>query len=107
MQGGATQGIGWALSEEYVFDETGGLSNASLLDYRMQTMVDVPFIDANIVEMPSADHPLGLRAVGQVPIVPAAAAIGNAIYKATGVRLYRLPMNPERVYGALSDAAIK
>jgi xanthine dehydrogenase molybdenum-binding subunit len=101
MQGGAAQGIGWALSEGYDYDENGVLLNASLLDYRMQTSVDVPFIGANVSEYPSGDHPLGIRAVGQVPIVPPAAAIANAVYRATGVRMRELPMKPERVYRAL------
>lgn len=104
LQGGATQGIGWALSEEYDYDENGALLNASLLDYRMPTCVDVPFIDANILEEPSGDHPYGIRAVGQVPIVPPAAAIANAIYRATGVRMHELPMSPERVFWALKKA---
>jgi CO/xanthine dehydrogenase Mo-binding subunit len=102
MQGGATQGIGWALSEEYAFDDMGVLRNANLLDYRMPTSVDVPDIGANILEVPSGDHPYGIRAVGQVPIVPPAAAIANAIYGATGVRMRQLPMTPERLYWALT-----
>ena len=69
----------------------------------MPTMVDVPFIDANIAEIPSKDHPLGIRAVGQVPIVPPAAAIANAIYQAIGVRMERLPMKPENVYRAIVE----
>jgi CO/xanthine dehydrogenase Mo-binding subunit len=104
MQGGAAQGIGWALTEECQFDDDGVLTNPTLLDYRLQTAADLPFIDANIIEVPSPDHPLGIRAVGQVPIVPPAAAIANAIQRATGVRLNRLPMNPERVYWALAEA---
>ena len=104
MQGGATQGIGWALSEEYDFDEAGGLRNASLLDYRIPTMLDVPRIGANVVEIPSDDHPYGIRAVGQVPIVPPAGAIANAIYSAVGVRMRELPMKPESVFWALKAA---
>ena len=101
MQGGATQGIGWALSEGYAFDDQGVLQNANLLDYRMPTSLDVPRIATNVVEEPSGDHPYGIRAVGQVPIVPPAAAIANAIYRAVGVRLRELPMTPERLHRAL------
>jgi CO/xanthine dehydrogenase Mo-binding subunit len=101
MQGGATQGIGWALSEEYRFDDQGILQNAHLLDYRLPTSLDIPSIAANVVEMPSSDHPYGIRAVGQVPIVPPAAAIANAIYRATGIRMRELPMTSERLYAAL------
>ena len=105
MQGGATQGIGWALSEGYVFDDQGVLQNANLLDYRMPTSLDIPRIATNVVEEPSDDHPYGIRAVGQVPIVPPAAAIANAIYRAIGVRLQELPMTPERLHRALQRAA--
>ena len=101
IQGGVAQGVGWALSEGYDFDESGVLLNASLLDYRMQTSIDLPFIDANVVEIPSEDHPLGIRAAGQVLIVPPAAAIANAVFHAVGVRMPELPMKPERVWKAL------
>jgi CO/xanthine dehydrogenase Mo-binding subunit len=101
MQGGATQGIGWGLSETYLFDASGAVQNARLLDYRMPSSLDVPYIAANVVEVPSSDHPYGIRAVGQVPIVPPAAALANAIYRATAVRLQALPMTPERLYNAM------
>lgn len=101
MQGGATQGIGWALSEVCAFDDHGVLQNAHLLDYRIPTSLDVPRIEAHVVEEPSSDHPYGIRAVGQVPIVPPAAALANAIYRAVGVRLQELPMTPESLHRAL------
>ena len=104
MQGGATQGIGWALSEVCAFDERGVLQQAHLLDYRIPTSLDVPSIETNVLENPSPDHPYGIRAVGQVPIVPPAAAVANAIYRATGVRLQELPMTPERLYRAMRQA---
>lgn len=106
MQGGVAQGIGWALSEEYRYDPDGKLENASLLDYRLQTAADLPYIATQIIEMPSDAHPLGIRAVGQVPIVPPAAAIGNAIRDAIGIRMRHLPMNPERVYKEMNDTKI-
>jgi xanthine dehydrogenase molybdenum-binding subunit len=104
MQGGATQGIGWGLSETYLVDEKGAVRNANLLDYRLPSALDVPYITTNVVEVPSSDHPYGIRAVGQVPIVPPAAALANAIYRATGVRLYELPMTGERLYHAMHRA---
>ena len=104
IQGGATQGLGWALTEEYVFSPDGVVENATLLDYRLPTALDVPFFETVVVEAPSDDHPYGVRAVGQVPIVPPAAAVGNAVYDAVGVRLTELPMNPERVYRAIEAA---
>lgn len=94
MQGGVVQGIGWALDEEYVYDEKGVMRNASFLDYRMPTTYDVPMIDTIIVEVPNPGHPYGVRGVGEVPIVPPPPAIANAIYEATGVRMRHLPMSP-------------
>jgi CO/xanthine dehydrogenase Mo-binding subunit len=105
MQGGATQGIGWALSEICDVDQNGAVRNANLLDYRMMTSLDLPPIEADIVEIPSDDHPLGIRSVGQVPIVPPAAALANAIARASGVRISELPMTPERIYLALKTSA--
>jgi CO/xanthine dehydrogenase Mo-binding subunit len=102
MQGGVAQGIGWALWEEYYYDEQGRLRNATLLDYREPTALDVPLIETIIVEVPNPGHPYGVRGVGEVPIVPPCAAIANAIYDAVGVRLYELPMSPPKVCAALN-----
>ena len=97
MQGGAVQGIGWALNEEYMYNEKGEMTNASLLDYRLPTSLDLPMIETIIVEVPNPGHPFGVRGVGEVSIVPPPAAIANAVYQAVGVRMQDLPMNPARV----------
>jgi CO/xanthine dehydrogenase Mo-binding subunit len=97
MQGGAAQGIGWALNEEYIYNEKGVMTNASFLDYRLPTSLDLPMIDTVLVEVPNPGHPYGVRGVGEVPIVPPPAAIANAIYRAIGVRMRVLPMSPGRV----------
>jgi xanthine dehydrogenase molybdenum-binding subunit len=104
MQGGAVQGIGWALNEEYVYNDKGVMTNASFLDYRMPTCLDLPMIDTVIVEVANPGHPYGVRGVGEVPIVPPPAAIANAIYHAAGVRLRQLPMSPPRVTKAILAA---
>ena len=101
IQGGAVQGIGWALNEEYVYNDEGQMLNASFLDYRMPTTYDVPMIEAVIVEVPNPGHPYGVRGVGEVPIVPPPAAIANAIYQAIGVRMDVLPMSPSRILEAM------
>ena len=103
VQGGVAQGIGWALHEEYDFDESGVLRNATLLDYRLPTSLDVPPIETVVLEEAAPEHPLGIRAAGQVPIVPPVAAIANAIRNATGARIRRLPMKPETVFWALQE----
>jgi xanthine dehydrogenase, molybdenum binding subunit apoprotein (EC 1.17.1.4) len=76
--------------------------NASFLDYRMPTALDVPMIDTILVEVPNPGHPYGVRGVGEVPIVPPLAAIANAIYDATGYRFTELPMSPRRIVEALN-----
>jgi CO/xanthine dehydrogenase Mo-binding subunit len=103
IQGGVTQGIGWALNEEYLYDEQGRLVNSSLLDYRMPVALDLPMIDAIIVEVPNPGHPYGVRGVGEVPIVPPPAAIANAIRRAIGVDMTVLPMSPARIVAELNQ----
>ena len=101
LQGGTVQGIGWALNEEYSMNKDGTLLNSSFLDYRMPTCLDVPMIDTVILEIPNPGHPFGVRGVGEASIVPCLAAIANAIYDATGVRMYQLPMSPSAIFTAI------
>jgi CO/xanthine dehydrogenase Mo-binding subunit len=101
IQGGAAQGIGWALSEEYIYNGKGQLDNPGFLDYRCPVASDVPMIEAVLVEVPNPRHPFGARGVGEVPIVPPMAAIANAIRSATGLRMPDLPMSPPKVRAAL------
>jgi xanthine dehydrogenase molybdenum-binding subunit len=103
MQGGTAQGLGWALNEEYVYDGKGNLRNFGLLDYRMPTCLDLPMIETTIVEVANPGHPLGIRGVGEVSIVPPPAAAANAIYRAVGVRLTELPMSPPHVLKAILE----
>jgi CO/xanthine dehydrogenase Mo-binding subunit len=103
-QGGAAQGAGWALNEEYIYGEDGRLQNPSFLDYRMPVASDLPMIDTVIVEVPNPKHPYGLRGVGEVPVVPTLAAIANAVAKAIGVRPRELPMSPPRLLKLIETA---
>jgi CO/xanthine dehydrogenase Mo-binding subunit len=104
MQGGAVQGIGWALNEAYVYTPGGKLDNAGFLDYRMPVASDMPMIDTEMVEVPNPAHPYGVKGVGEVPIVPPLAAVGNSVSRATGIRMHDLPITPGRVYGLLRAA---
>ena len=97
IQGGAVQGIGMALNEEYVYNDEGRMVNASFLDYRMPVANDLPTMEVILVEVPNPGHPYGVRGVGEVPIVPPLAAITNAIYDAVGVRVRDLPASPARL----------
>jgi len=101
IQGGVAQGIGWALNEEYFYNQEGQMANPSFLDYRMPTSLDLPMIDTVIVEVANPGHPFGVRGVGEVCIVPPIAAVANAIYAAVGVRMSQLPMSPANVLEAL------
>ena len=103
MQGGAVQGIGWALNEEYYMGDDGTMQNTSFLDYRMPTALDLPMIDTVIVEVANPLHPYGVRGVAEVPLVAPLAAIANAVYDAIGVRMYSLPMNPAAIVKAIAE----
>ena len=104
-QGGAAQGIGWALNEEYVYGEDGRLQNAGFLDYRIPVCSDLPMIDTQILEIPNPNHPYGIRGVGETSIVPPLAAIANAVSNAFGVRMTHVPMSAPRILKALDEAA--
>ena len=101
LQGGATQGIGWALYEGYEFDAAGRMLNPTLLDYKIPTALDVPDIETILVEVPYPHHPFGARGVGENPIMPPPAAIAEAIYQAVGARVCDLPITPARILETL------
>ena len=101
LQGGAVQGIGWALNEAYLFDGEGRIENPGFLDYRMPVASDLPMIDTVLVEVPNPAHPYGVKGVGEAPIVPPLAAVANAVRDATGKRFTQLPLAPDRVLAGL------
>ena len=102
LQGGAAQGIGWALNEEYVYGKSGLLENAGFLDYRMPVASDLPMIDTILVDTkPNPRHPYGAKGVGEVPIVPPLAAVGNAVSRIVGRRMSSLPLSPAKVLAAM------
>ena len=102
MQGGAAQGIGWALNEEYIYDGEGVLENPGFLDYRVPVASDLPMIETQIVEVPNVNHPYGVRGVGETPIVAPLAAVANAVSQAIGVRMTELPLSPPKVLAAIA-----
>ena len=103
MQGGAVQGLGWALNEEYIYDADGVMENAGFLDYRVPVTSDMPMIDTQIVEVPNPSHPYGVRGVGETPIVAPLAATSNAVRDALGFRINDLPLSPPRVLAAIDE----
>ncbi len=104
MQGGAAQGIGWALNEEYVYSDEGQLLNTGFLDYRVPVCSDLPMINTVVVEVPNPGHPYGVRGVGEVPIVPPLAAVANAVSRAAGVRMGHLPISPPKLLASIDEA---
>ncbi|PKB67224.1 MAG: oxidoreductase [SAR202 cluster bacterium Io17-Chloro-G4] len=104
IQGGAVQGIGWALNEEYFFNDQGNMVNSTFLDYRMPVSLDLPMIDTVIVEIANPAHPYGVRGIGEVPIVPPLPALANAVSRAIGARMEQLPITPGRVLDAIWGA---
>ena len=106
IQGGAAQGIGWALNEEYIFNAQGHMLNASFLDYRMPVCLDLPMLDTVIVEVANPNHPYGVRGVGETSVIPPLAAVTNAVYHAIGIRLSQLPLSPARILAALWEKGV-
>ncbi len=101
VYGGVVMGLGQALSEGTQLDEEGRHLNPHLLDYKLVTAADAPRIDVAWVETEAPNAgPKGSKGVGEPPCVPTAGAVGNAIARATGARVRRLPMTPERVWAA-------
>lgn len=101
IHGGVTQGLGWALFENVVYDENGQLLTSNLVDYALPHSVDVPNIQTILVEIPSDLGPFGAKGVGEPPVVPVGAAIANAIFDAVGARVTQLPITPERLFTSI------
>lgn len=105
VEGAALNGIAWALTEEYRFSESGALRNASFGGFGMWNAVDIPKMTTILVETHEPNGPFGAKSVGEIGINGPAPAIANAIFDATGVRLFDLPFTSERVWRALRTAA--
>lgn len=103
IQGGAVQGIGYALTEKIVIDEGNNLSSL-FADYLIPTAMDVPDVETIVLEVAEGKGPFGARGIGEAPVGPTAAAVANALADAVGVRLTELPMTPERVLRAIREA---
>ncbi|KAB2867624.1 MAG: xanthine dehydrogenase family protein molybdopterin-binding subunit, partial [Bauldia sp.] len=104
IEGSVSQGLGWALTESFDYAPDGRLRNASLLDYRMPTALDLPTIEVVLSNTPVPGVPYGVRGVAEMPIVPVGAAVGNALRRALGLRLTHMPMTPERIVAAIAKA---
>ncbi len=103
LQGGLAQGIGYAVSEEICYDEKGRQLQNGFHKYMLPTAEDIPEMEAHIVEAADPTGPYGAKGVGETGLVPTAAAIANAVYDAIGIRFNEIPLNEERVSGALRN----
>ena len=101
ITGGVTQGLGWALFENLVFDENGQVLTTTFMDYALPHSEDVPNITPILVEIPSALGPFGAKGVGEPPVIPVGAAIANAVFDAVGKRMTQLPIASEQLFQAM------
>ena len=107
VHGGMSMGIGYGLSEQLLFDQkTGRPLNNNLLDYKLSTFMDHPHLQAEFVENPEPTSPYGTKALGEPPACSPAPAIRNAILQATGVAMYKAPMNPQALFARFSEEGI-
>jgi xanthine dehydrogenase molybdenum-binding subunit len=104
IEGATAMSIGQALCEQVVFDNNGRTMNPSFVDYLMPTINMMPRIETTLVDGYPGSGPYGSKGAGEIACVPPMAAIANAIYNATGVRIRTLPLSPENVFRALREA---
>lgn len=100
IEGGVVMGIGYAISEHLIVEE-GVVRNPCFRDYKLITAPQIPEIDMSFIETNDPEGPAGAKGVGEAPSICTAAAIANALYNATGVRFYELPLTPEKVLRTL------
>lgn len=103
VEGGVAQALGAALYEEMVIDADGHVTNAKFRDYHLPTFADVPRTDVFFAETSDTIGPLGAKSMSESPYNPVAAALGNAIADATGIRFTAPPFKPDRLFPALYD----
>jgi xanthine dehydrogenase molybdenum-binding subunit len=96
IEGGIVMGIGTALTEEYVLED-GIPQTRRWKDYRVPLLGDMPEMDVHLAEHPTSEGPYGAKGIGELPSIPTAPAICNAICNATGVRVYSLPVEPKEL----------
>ena len=96
IEGGAAQGLGMALMEEFLPGK-----GENLHDYLIPTIGDMPLVESILIEDPSPIGPLGAKGIGEQALIPTAPAILNAIYDAVGVRIRKLPATPDKVRAAI------
>jgi CO/xanthine dehydrogenase Mo-binding subunit len=105
IHGGGAQGVGWAVYEEIIHDESGTPITSSFMDYTVPKARQTPELEAVLVEVPSPIGPYGAKPVGEPPVIPGGAAVANAVAAAVGARVTELPLTPERVRRAMQPSS--
>ena len=106
VHGGMSMGLGYALSEELLFDKNGRPLNDNLLDYKLPTSMDTPDLHVQFVELDDPTGPFGNKALGEPPAIPVAPAIRNAVLNATGVAVDSLPLDPQKLVAHFKAAEL-
>lgn len=106
VHGGMSMGLGYALSEELLYDQKGKPLNPNLLDYKLPTVMDTPKLNALFVEVPDPSGPFGNKALGEPPAIPVAPAVRNAVLHATGVAIDSLPLSPQKLVEEFTRAGL-
>lgn len=107
IQGGVAQGLGWGLREDLRYDESGQPVAASFLEYALPRATDLPNIEVEIIEEPEPNGFVGIKGVGEPPVIPGAAAFANAVRAATGARICQLPLTPQQILAANADCGAR
>jgi xanthine dehydrogenase molybdenum-binding subunit len=103
IEGGVGMGLGFALTERLMVDGEGHVLNPNFADYKLLTSMDAPETEPVIVEVPAGYGPYGAKGLGEPTMGPPAAAVGNAVYDAIGVRMHSTPMTPENIFKEISE----
>lgn len=103
IEGGVVQGIGYALSEEITYHESGRQHNRNMHTYMAPSIVDIPEIDPIIVESHDPQGPYGAKGAGECSLVCPASAIANAVSQALGKKVTEIPMTPERILALINN----
>jgi len=106
IHGGMSMGLGYALSEQLLFDGQGKTLNGNFLDYKVPTCLDTPELAVDFVETEDPTGPYGNKSLGEPPAIPGAPAIRNAVLHATGVAFDRIPITPQRMIEKFKDAGL-
>ncbi len=106
VHGGMSMGLGYGLSEEFLYNEKGKPLNDNLLDYKIPTAMDTPDLNVKFIQLQDPTGPYGNKSLGEPPAIPVAPALRNALLHATGVAMDTIPMTPQRLIEAFQEKGL-